>query len=34
LDMVNAIRARQDPNGRSKEALASTRFIEGQLPKS
>ena len=34
LEMVNAIRARQDPNGRSKEALASTRFIEGQLPKS
>jgi 3-oxoacyl-[acyl-carrier-protein] synthase-3 len=31
LEMVNAIRARQDPNGRSKDALMQTRFIETQL---
>lgn len=28
LEMVNAIRARQDPHGRSLNALMSTRFIE------
>jgi len=31
LEMVNVIRARQDPHGRSHEALMSTRFIETQL---
>jgi hypothetical protein len=29
--MVNAIRARQDPHGRSHDALLQTRFIESQL---
>jgi len=28
LEMVNAIRARQDPHGRSQDALMATRFIE------
>lgn len=28
LEMVNAIRARQDPNGRSRDALMTNRFIE------
>jgi 3-oxoacyl-[acyl-carrier-protein] synthase-3 len=31
LEMVNDIRARQDPNGRSKMALTETKFIETQL---
>jgi len=31
LDMVNAIRARQDPGGRSNEALTNSRFIETLL---
>jgi 3-oxoacyl-[acyl-carrier-protein] synthase-3 len=31
LEMVNGIRARQDPNGRSKMALTETKFIETQL---
>ncbi len=31
LEMVNAIRARQDPNGRSHDALINTRFIETPL---
>ena len=31
LEMVNAIRARQDPGGRSNEALTTSRFIETLL---
>jgi 3-oxoacyl-[acyl-carrier-protein] synthase-3 len=31
LEMVNAIRARQEPLGRSNSALLQTRFIESQL---
>jgi 3-oxoacyl-[acyl-carrier-protein] synthase III len=31
LEMVNAIRARQDPHGRSLQALTETRFIEAML---
>jgi 3-oxoacyl-[acyl-carrier-protein] synthase-3 len=31
LEMVNAIRARQDPHGRSYDALTNTRFIETPL---
>ncbi|BAH40211.1 MAG TPA: ketoacyl-ACP synthase III [Gemmatimonas aurantiaca] len=32
LDMVNAIRQRQDPHGRSREALYAPQFIETHLP--
>jgi 3-oxoacyl-[acyl-carrier-protein] synthase-3 len=31
LEMVNAIRARQDPHGRSRDALLQTHFIDDQL---
>jgi 3-oxoacyl-[acyl-carrier-protein] synthase-3 len=31
LEMVNAIRARQDPHGRSRDALQQTHFIDDQL---
>jgi 3-oxoacyl-[acyl-carrier-protein] synthase III len=34
LDMVNAIRANQDPHGRSREGLLAPRFAEDMVPKA